>query len=281
METKLESAKRTLCIGSSLPPAIIGERINLTNRQELIEEVKGGVFAKVRDEAIRQMEAGAQAIDLNLAAPGLDEPLAMERAVEALQDAVDIPLVIDSTDPSVIERGLRAVKGRPLVNSVSGKEESLEAILPLVKNFKVSVVGLTLDERGIPPSADGRLKVAERIVERGKKFGLQPQDILIDCLALSVGTNQREVMETLYAIRMVEDELGVNTILGLSNISFGMPRRSLINATFLGMAIAFGVDGLILNPLDPEVMQALRAASLLTGRDEYGRDFISKFRGKR
>ena len=278
-ETVISGTGEKGTIGPSSKPVIVAERINPTNRKALAADIKEGLFKLVREEARKQTEAGAQAIDVNVSVPGTDEPGNMKKAVEVVQSATSCPVVLDSTSPDALRAGLSVVKGRPLVNSISGKEESLKTILPLVAKHKVPVVALAMDERGIPGSADERFAVARRIIERAEAEGVRREDVLVDCLVLAAATNQHEVMETLKAIRRVEAELGVNTILGVSNISFGLPNRKLLNVTFLAMALAAGLDAIIMDPTDEGMMAAVRSASVLLARDEYAMDYIRAYRG--
>ena len=280
-QTEIKGVGKGISIGPESLPVIVGERINPTNRKHLAEDIKEGRFQLVREEAKKQAEAGAGAIDINVSVPGIDEPQALAKAVEAVQEAVDLPVVLDSINPEALARGLARVKGKALINSVNGKEESLESILPLAKEKEAAIVGLTMDESGIPEGSQKRLEIARRIVTRAEKLGIERRDILIDCLVLSAGTNPAEAGETLAALELVKKELGVNTILGVSNISFGLPYRSLLTSTFVSMAIARGLDALLVDPLDEKIQEAVRAAAVLLNQDEFAANFISQYRGKK
>ena len=278
-ETRISGKSGEVVIGGSEAPVVVAERINPTNRKALAQDIKAGAFRVVKEEARKQSEAGANAIDINVSVPGIDEPAAMRRAVEVVQEVSDCPVVLDSPDPSALEAGLAVVKGRPLVNSVCGKEESLATVLPLVKKHGVPVVVLAMDESGIPSLAGERFAVIEKIVKRAEAEGIPLDDLVVDCLVLSAGTNQSEVMETVRAIRMVRGELGVSTILGVSNISFGLPNRGVMNATYLGMALAAGLDAVIMDPTDERMMGVVRAGAVLANRDEFAMNFIGAYRG--
>ncbi len=269
-----------MVFGDTHRPLIIGERINPTGRKALSEEIRAGKTGFIRREAKGQVEMGADLLDINVGIPGLDEPVYMKKAIFAVNENVDVPVVIDSSDPKAIEEGLKAVDGKPLINSVNGEEKSLSSILPLVKRYGASVIGLTLDEGGIPPTGEGRFKVAEKIVKRAVSYGIRREDVIIDCLALTVSASPDGAKETLKAIRMVKEYLGVSTILGVSNVSFGLPRREVINASFLSMAIESGLDMAIVNPYNEMVIDAYHAALLLGGFDPGAELYIRRFGGK-
>lgn len=256
-----------LWLGGAHPVRRIGERLNPTGRKKLAEALKEGDWALVRSEAHGQASHGADLLDVNVGVPGLDEPATMAQAVRIVQEASDRPLVIDSPNPEALEAGLRACVGKPIVNSVNGEKASLDRIIPLARRYGAALIGLTLDEQGIPETAEGRLAVARRIVEAAEASGLPRRDILIDCLVLTVSAKPEQALETLRAVRLVKEELGVATVLGVSNISFGLPRRRLLNRTFLAQAISHGLDAAIVDPFDAEMLEALRAASVLALRD--------------
>ncbi|MGE5509462.1 MAG: homocysteine S-methyltransferase family protein [Chitinophagales bacterium] len=256
-------------------PAAIGERLNPTARRRLADAVRSGDFAVYREEARSQVAAGAQVLDLNVGVPGVDEPQAMRAAVKAVAAAVPVPLSIDSATGGALAAGLEVFPGRALLNSVSGKEASLAEVLPLARRYGSAVLGLTLDERGIPARAEDRLAVARRIVEAAEALGLRRSDLLIDCLVLAAGAQQAEVAETLKAVRLVREELGVATVLGVSNVSHGLPARPLLNRTFLAMAVAAGLDAAIFNPLDQGMWETLRAGAVLVNRDPHARAFLA------
>ncbi|MBI5599282.1 MAG: homocysteine S-methyltransferase family protein [Deltaproteobacteria bacterium] len=266
--------------GAGLAPITVGERINPTGRKSLAQEIQEGKTSIIRTEAREQEASGAHALDVNVGVPDIDEKAAMKRAVFAVNENCRLPVVIDSADPAVIEEGLKAVDGKPLINSISGEEKKLEAILPLAKKYGAAILGLTLDDNGIPAEARGRLKVAEKILERALDNGLKKQDVVIDCLAMTISADPKSARETLEAIRLVKEKLGLATILGVSNISFGLPSRETINTAFLTMAIEAGLDCAIMNTKNQAMMDAYHASSVLLGHDEKGERYIERFREK-
>ncbi len=261
------SRSRALWLGPAAPVRRIGERLNPTGRKKLAEALRTGVWSVVREEARAQALQGADLLDVNVGVPGIDEPAAMGSAVASVQESTDLPLVIDSPEPAALEAGLRAYAGKAVINSVNGERASLEAIIPLATTYGAALIGLTLDEEGIPETAAGRLAIARRIVEAAESAGMSRRDLLIDCLVLTVSAKPDQAAETLRAVRLVKEELGVATVLGISNISFGLPRRRLLNRTFLAQAVAHGLDAAIVDPADAELTEALRAASVLALRD--------------
>ncbi|WP_031513021.1 homocysteine S-methyltransferase family protein [Desulfofalx alkaliphila] len=273
-KTYVTSSTRTLVLGSGQPVRIIGERINPTGKKALSEELRRGTLAKVVQEAVQQVENGADLLDVNVGLPDIDEAEMLVRAVNAVQKVVNVPLQIDSTNVQAVEAALQAYHGKALLNSVNGKEESLSAILPLVKRYGACVLGLCLNEKGIPPKAEERLEVARRIVERAAEYGIPKEDVLIDCLVLTASAQQEEVIETIKAVQLVKEHLGVATVLGVSNVSFGLPNRGLLNSTFLAMALAAGLDAPILNPHHSHMVDTVRAAQVLTYRDVDAKQYI-------
>jgi len=270
----LASSQRVIRVRSETLPLIIGERINPTARKSIAESLRNGDSQAIREEAENQVGNGACLLDINIGTPGIDEADTMYRLVNMLQRSIDAPLVIDSTNPAVIEKGLQAYHGKALVNSVSGEQESLDKILPLVKRYGAAVVGLTLDGKGIPATAEERLKIAGKIAGECTRHGIPAKDIYIDALVLAVGIDSMAAVETLRAIKMVKERLGTNTVLGISNVSHGLPGRSKVNAAFLAMAIASGLDAAIVNPSDSSISGAWQAASLLAGRDPNAGNFL-------
>lgn len=254
--------------------AVIGERINPTGKPKLKAALRAGDFDYLVGEAVAQQEAGADVLDVNVGLPELDEPVALRAAVEKLQATVTLPLVVDSSDPSAIESAVRGYAGKPLINSVNGKRESLDAVLPVAKKYGCAVVGLALDESGIPSTAEGRFAVAERIVAEAERIGIPRQDVVIDCLVMAAATNQDEGREILRAVSLVKNRLGVRTVLGVSNVSFGMPQRGLVNATFLAAAFGAGLDFPILNPLSARYRDTVAAFKVLNGQDRGAAAFI-------
>ncbi|MGA7828262.1 MAG: homocysteine S-methyltransferase family protein [Geobacteraceae bacterium] len=278
--TWLSSRTGFTAIGGNHPAAIIGERINPTGKKTFAAELREGKISYIRREATEQTVAGATLLDVNVGTPGIDEPATMEQAVFCVTGAVTVPLVLDSSNPEALESGLKAVDGKPLVNSVSGEEKSLLRVLPLVKKYGAAVIGLTLDEGGIPDSAEGRTAIAATILETAQKLGIPRQDLVIDCLTLTVSAEQKQAVETLSAIRMVKDRLFLNTVLGVSNISFGLPSRPLISSTFFAMALQSGLDAAIINPKEHAMMDAWRAAMVLLQKDLRAANYIEAYRDK-
>lgn len=267
-------------IGGQAPCALIGERINPTGKKNYSEELRAGKTAYIRREAREQTDAGADLLDLNCGLPGVDEPTALERAVYAAAGAVTTPLVLDTSDPAALERGLQAADGKVLINSVTGEQKSLERILPLARRYGAAVIGLALDEQGIPATAEGRLRVAAKILAAAEEAGLARQDIVIDCLTLTVSAEQKRALETLRALRLVRDELGLATVLGVSNISFGLPVRSVLSAAFFAMALEAGLKAAIINPKDERMMDAFRAGQVLLCQDERAQAYIAHYAGQ-
>ena len=255
-------------------PRIIGERINPTGKKRFRQALKEEDMDYILGMAIQQVEAGADILDVNVGAPGIDEKAMMVKVIKALQSVVDVPLQIDSTKPEVLEAALRVYNGKPLVNSVNGEKAVMDKILPLVAKYGAAVVGLTLDENGIPKDADGRIAIAEKIVDNARALGIQKENITIDCLVLTVSAEQKAAMETLKAVRRVREDLGLKNVLGVSNISFGLPNRSNINTTFLTMALSAGLDLPIMNPNLPQMMWTVKAFKVLAGHDKNSLGFI-------
>lgn len=268
MDTVLQSPQQTVIIGPNRPFVIIGERINPTGRKMLAAEMAAGDFSRVVADAKAQVEAGAHVLDVNSGVPLTDEAELMAEAVRLVQATVDVPLCIDSSVVKALAAGLRAAQGKPLVNSVTGEEERLEAVLPLVAERGAAVIGISNDETGISYDPRERFQVARKIVERAERYGIPREDVLIDPLAMPVGAVQGAGKHLFEIVRMVREELGCNTICGASNISFGLPNRKALNATFVAMAIAAGLPCAITNPLEPEIMAAIRAADVMMGHDE-------------
>lgn len=256
-------------------PRVIGERINPTGKKRFKEALLNHDIDYILGQAVEQVHAGAEILDVNVGLPEIDEKEMMVTAVKAIQGICDIPLQLDSTIPSVLEAGLRVYNGKPIVNSVNGEDESLDNILPLVKKYGASVVGLTLDKNGIPKTAEGRFAIAEKILKRAVEYGIPKEDVFIDCLTLTASAEQDGVMETLNALHRVKTELGLRTVLGVSNISFGLPNRELITRTFLTMALHSGLDLPIINPNIDSIIGAVRAYRLLSGTDRNSAEFIS------
>ena len=258
-------------------PRIVGERINPTGKRRFKEALKNNDLDYILAQAIEQVRAGAEILDVNVGLPEVDEKNMMVKAVKALQSVTDAPLQIDSTDPQVLQAALRVYNGKPVVNSVNGEEKSLCTVLPLVKKYGAAVIGLTLDENGIPKTAQERFAIAKRIVDRACALGIEKGDIFIDCLTLTASAEQEGAMQTLLALRRVKEELGVKTALGVSNISFGLPNRELVNATFLAMVLQNGLDLPIINPNAAAMTGAVRAYRLLANIDKNAAAFIAAY----
>jgi 5-methyltetrahydrofolate--homocysteine methyltransferase len=268
METILTSPTKEVHIGTDHPFVIIGERINPTGRSKLAAEMAAGNFERVRADAIAQAQAGAQVLDVNAGIPMADEPAIMAEAIRLVQSVTDLPISIDSSVIKALESGLMAVKGKALINSVTGEEERLEAVLPLAKRFGAAVIGISNDETGISQDPDVRFGVAKKIVERAEKIGIPREDVLIDPLVLPVGAVGSSGPAVFRLLRRVRDELGVNTVCGASNVSFGLPDRVTLNGAFLTMAIANGLTSAITNPLEESIRKLILAANVMMGHDE-------------
>lgn len=258
-------------------PRVIGERINPTGKKRFKEALMAGDIDYILSQAIEQLHAGADILDVNVGLPGIDEKEMMVKVVKALQGVVDLPLQLDSTDPDVLDAGLRIYNGKPIVNSVNGEEKSLSTVLPLVKKYGTSVVGLCLDENGIPKTAEKRFEIAQKIVARAESMGIPRQDVFIDCLTLTASAEQEGVFETLNALERVRKELGCQTVLGVSNISFGLPSREIVNSHFLTMALTKGLTLPIINPNIESMMQSVFAYNLLANHDKGSLEFIARY----
>ncbi|HEY68172.1 MAG TPA: dihydropteroate synthase [Thermoflexia bacterium] len=284
METILKGAGKEVVIGSDRPTVIIGERINPTGKKKLVAALLAGDLEIVRREALAQVEAGADVLDVNVGAAGVDEVDLLPRAVRLVLETVDVPVCIDTPNAEALAAALAVHKellpdGKPLVNSVNGEEGSLRRVLPLVAEHGAAVIGLCMDDEGIPATPERRLTVAKKIIERAEEVGIPREDVIIDCLALTVGADSKAGWTTLEAIRMVREELGVNMTLGASNISFGLPEREVINRAFIAIAIATGVNCPIVDAA--KVRPYILATDLVLGRDDYARRYIQAFRRRR
>ena len=266
-------------IGATRTPVLIGERINPTNRKVLAEKIRRGDWAFVQREAVRQVEAGAQALDVNVGVPSIDERAAMVAAVRAIQDVVDVPLVIDNSNPEVLREALRSTQGRPLINSTSAESKRLKSVVPLAREFGVPLVGLCLEDAGIPASARRRVELARLILDAALAAGLESRDLVIDCLVLPAGAAEGGAAASLDAVRAVTEELGLNTTCGLSNVSFGLPDRPKLNARLLCLFSAAGLSSFIGDPHDAEVQHALHSIRLLWGEDRMGMGYLKHIRG--
>ena len=273
----LSSRSAVAEFGGDTACALIGERINPTGKKAFTAELLAGKTAYIRREATGQVAAGAHLLDVNCGAPGVDEAASLERAVYAVTGACPAPLVIDTSDLEALERGLKAADGKVLINSVNGEAKSLEKVLPLARRYGAAVIGLTLDETGIPETAEGRVEIARRILDAALALGLPKQDLVIDCLTLTVSAEQKRALETLRALRQVRDELGLATALGVSNISFGLPSRPVLSAVFFAMALEAGLKVAIINPRDERMMDAYRSALVLLCQDVRAEAYIDHY----
>jgi len=276
MDTVIRSKTKETIIGPERPTAIIGERINPTGKKRLAAALADKDMSRVEALARSQIADGATILDVNVGAAGVDEVELLPMAVKAVSAITDLPLCLDSANAKALRAGLDVYEGKALINSVNGEEASLERVLPLVKEYGAAVIGLTMDDDGIPPTVEKRVAIAAKIVERAEALGIPREDVLIDCLALSVCTDASAGQTTLGAIRGVRETLGLNMTLGASNISFGLPDREAINATFLAMAIAAGVNAPIVNPR--YARGSILIADLLLGRDDFAMTYVSYYR---
>jgi 5-methyltetrahydrofolate--homocysteine methyltransferase len=268
METIVRSPSRAVHIGPDRPFVIIGERINPTNRARLAAEMAAGDFSRVRAEAIAQVQAGAQVLDVNAGVPLADEPAILAEAIRVIQEAVDVPLCIDSSVVKALEAGLAAYQGKALVNSVTGESDRLDVVLPLVKKYGAAVIGVANDETGISEDPQVRFAVAQKIVARAESLGITREDVIIDPLAMPIGAVTAAGVSLFALVRRLREGLGVNTVCGASNISFGLPDRVTLNGAFLAMAISAGMTCAITNPLEDSLRKLVLAADVMMAHDE-------------
>ena len=278
METHLSSKIREVIISPDHPFVIIGERINPTRRKSLMESLAVGDFSIALEDARKQIVAGAQVLDVNAGVPGADEPKLLEGLTRALVRAVDAPLCFDSANPAALHAALVAYEGKALINSTTGEEKMLNAVLPLAAKYHAAVIGVVTDDSGVPAKPEARLAVARKIVQRAADYGMPREDVVIDCLALTVSADSQAGRVTLDTMRLVQAELGVSLSLGASNVSFGLPDRVAINAAYLALGIARGMAAAITDPTVPELATTIRACDLLMGRDEYAMRWIKAYR---
>jgi 5-methyltetrahydrofolate--homocysteine methyltransferase len=278
LKTVLTSKSQTVEISRELPVVIIGERINPTGRKKVLQALADGDFDIVKSDALRQVKAGAKVLDVNAGVPGADEPVLLKDVMKIVMETTDVPLCIDTADPKALAAALALYDGKPLVNSVNGEEVSLENVLPLVSEHKAAVIGLCMDDDGIPETPEARLKVAEKIINRAAQLGIPQEDVIIDPLALTMGADSSAGKVALETIELVVKEFGVNITMGASNISFGMPDRKYINSTFIALAIYAGMTCPITNPLVREVSTAVLATDLSLGKDDFGMKWIQAYR---
>jgi len=276
METRVSSATKEIVIGDERPTVLVGERINPTGRKKLASALRAGELELVRQEALAQVQAGADILDVNGGIAGVDEVALLPHMVEVLMDTVDVPLCIDSNNPEALGAALKIYRGKPLINSVTGEEHSLEKVLPLVKEYQAAVIGLTIDDNGISNDPGQRVAIAHKIVERAEALGIPRNDIVIDCLSLTVGADIKAGLVTIETIRRVKAELGVNLTMGVSNVSFGLPDRDLVNGAFLAIAIAAGVNCPIVDA--GKVRPAVLAIDLVLGNDKHAMRYTRAYR---
>jgi len=267
-ETIISSRTKTVIIGPDQPFTIIGERINPTGRKLLAREMAAGDYSRVMNDAVAQVEAGAHMLDVNAGIPLADEPAILAEAIRIVQSVVDVPISIDSSIIAALESGLEAYEGKPLLNSVTGEDERLEVVLPLVKKYGAAVIGISNDETGISEDPDVRFAVAKKIVERAMDYGIPRENVLIDPLVMPIGALRYAGRQVFHIVRRCREELDVNTCCGASNVSFGLPNRPPLSGTFLAMAIGAGMTSAITNPIEHEIKRAIMAANVMMGNDE-------------
>lgn len=273
--TAASSATSTVVLGGKVK--IVGERINPTEKNNLKEALLSGNFDSILREAVDQKDKGANLLDINVGLPELDEKALMVKAIKEIQGIVSLPLQIDSVNPEVIEAAVRVCNGRPIINSVNGEKKSMEAIFPIAKKYGCLVVALTLDEKGIPHTAEERLHIAEKIINTAAEYGISKDDLIVDTLVLTASAQQKDVQETIKGLRLVKEKLGVKTTLGISNVSFGLPARENLNRTYLATALGAGLDAPIMDPLDPEMVATVKAFNVLWNNDEDSKEYIDSY----
>lgn len=275
MRTTLKASSKELLIDTNGPVVIIGESINPTRRKKLVETLSQNNFEYVHELAQSQIEAGADVLDVNVGFPGVDDVKLLPETVSSIQEKFDIPLCIDSPNPKAIEAALKVIRGKCLINSVNGEEKSLNAILPLAKEYGAAIIGLVMDDEGITQDPEKRLLIAEKILQRAVKAGIPEEDLIIDPLAMAVSADPNAGIITLETIKLIHEKLGLNITLGASNVSFGLPNREVLNSVFIAMAIKNGLSCPIANP--NKIAAAIRAADLLLGRDDFAMRFVEYY----
>jgi 5-methyltetrahydrofolate--homocysteine methyltransferase len=278
MQTIIRSRSREVVISGDRPFVMIGERINPTGRKVLAAEMKAGVMDRVKADAIGQVAAGAQVLDVNAGVPMVDEPALLVAAIKAVSEVTDVPICIDSSVIEALEAALAAYEGKALVNSVTAEDERMDRILPVVKKHGAAVIGMSNDETGITMVPQERVEIARRIIERAKYYGIPAEDVIIDPIAMTVAADPQAGLVTLETMRLIKEQLGNNMTCGASNVSFGLPDRHILNAAFFPVAMHAGLTCAITNPLVAEVRKAVQASDLLLGHDEYAMAWISAFR---
>jgi 5-methyltetrahydrofolate--homocysteine methyltransferase len=278
METKLSNKENTIIVSPNHPFVMIGERINPTRRKKLAATMASGDFSVVQEDALLQVKAGAQVLDINAGIPGGDEPALLRGATLAVMEVVDVPLCFDSANPNALAAALEVYKGKALINSTTAEEKMMDMVFPIAKQYGAAVIGVITDDKGVPASPADRLRVAEKLIKRASDYGIPAEDIIIDPLALTVSADHTAGRVTLDSIRLIQHELGVNMNLGASNVSFGLPDRKIVNVAYLALAIANGLTTAITDPTVPEIQTSLLACDLLMGRDEFSMSWIKAFR---
>ena len=278
MQTVVRSRSKEVVISIDRPFVIIGERINPTGRKVLAAEMKAGVMDRVRADALAQVEAGAQMLDVNAGVPGIDEPALLVAAIQAVSEVTDVPICIDSSVIEALEAALAVYQGKALVNSVTAEDERMDRILPIVKRYGAAVIGMSNDETGITMVPQERVEIARRIIDRAQYYGIPREDVVIDPIAMTVAADPQAGVITLETMRLIREQLSNNMTCGASNVSFGLPDRPIVNAAFFSVAMHAGLTCAITNPLVPEVRKAVLASDLLLGHDEYAMRWISTFR---
>ena len=280
MHSILRSASKEVIIGHDVPFVIIGERINPTGRKKFQEQLRAGDLSQIEIDVQQQVEGGADVLDVNMGVPLTDEPDLLSRAIKLVQSKTDLPICIDSSVIEALEAGLKAYEGKALVNSMTGEDDRMELILPLVKEHKAVIMALSNDETGIPATAQERLVITEKIVRTVEKYGIPLEDLVMDPLAMTVGADVEAVKITLETIHLIKEKFGLNMSMGASNVSFGLPNRHTVNASFLPMAMAAGLTSAIMDARTKEIGTSVRAADLLLGNDPWGGNWISAFRAQ-
>jgi 5-methyltetrahydrofolate--homocysteine methyltransferase len=280
MHSILRSASKEVVIGHDVPFVIIGERINPTGRKKFQEQLRAGDLGQIEIDVQQQVDGGADVLDVNMGVPLTDEPDLLSKAIKLVQSKTDLPICIDSSVIEALDAGLKAYEGKALVNSMTGEDDRMEAILPLVKEHKAVIMALSNDETGIPATAKERLDITEKIVRTVEKYGIPLEDLVIDPLAMTVGADTEAVKITLETIHLIKDRFGLNMSMGASNVSFGLPNRHAVNASFLPMAMAAGLTSAIMDARTKEIVTSVRAADLLLGNDAWGANWISAFRAQ-
>ena len=280
MHTVLKSASKTVTMGHDLPFVIIGERINPTGRKKFQEQLRAGDLSMIATDVEQQVAGGADVLDVNMGVPLTDEPALLSSAIKMVQSLTDLPICIDSSVVEALKAGLESYVGKALVNSVTGEDERLDVILPLVKAHDAAIIALPNDETGIPMTAKERLDITEKIIRSVEKHGISLENLVIDPLAMTVGADTEAVKTTLETIHLIRDKHGLNMTLGASNVSFGLPNRHALNASFLPMAMSHGLTSAVMDARTPEVVTSVRAADLMLGLDPWGGNWIARFRSQ-